>query len=423
MNQSKLKILFSSFVYFYTMFFNWEGGDPTLIGWINNGLILAFAVLNFRSIRMLNVKDYRMINISAILLITIIVYSAYVNQDNSFDRSYWNVVSQSFGVTTLTAMRLDHTIYFVIKLLFFILYFEYLNRFNQGQIFFKYIFIFLFLFVLISDINGFVYESDGIDGYLAGNKFYVCYLNIFFVTIYLLRLGKKEMTKKQKMFVRIVLFITFLLSIKTKCTTMIIGTMVFYYLIFIFNKCKRFLLYKPYFYLSGLFIFDILFFLFVSWILQFSIVQYVIVDVLGEDLTLTGRVGMYSRLGHVLDECPLYGFGLGNSHMTTVMYGVGDNAQNGLLNLFIEIGILGTVFYFLMMLLLLVHAKNNKNSYSLICFVYMMLVVSSIEVTFTTYFTAMIILLILCFSINASNDKISKLNHFSLGHRRNIICY
>lgn len=414
MNYNKLKILFSSFVFFYTMFFHWEGGDPTLLGWINNGLILAFVLLNFRSMKMLNVKDYRMINISAILLITVIVYSAYVNQETSFDRLSWNVVNQSFGVTTLTAMRFDHTIYFVIKLLFFILYFEYLNRFNQGQIFFKYIFVFLFPFVLISDINGFVFESKGIDGYLVGNKFYVCYLNIFFVTIYLLKLGKTTITKKQKMFVRIVLFITFLLSIKTKCTTMIIGTMAFYYFIFIFNKHKRFLLYKPYFYLSGLIVFDILFFLFVSWILNFSLVQYVIVDILGEDLTLTGRVVMYSRLGNVLDECPLYGFGLGNSHMTTVMYGVGDNAQNGLLNMFIEIGLLGTIFYFLMMLFMLVHAKNNKNSYSLICFIYMMLVISSIEVTFTMYFTAMIILLILCFSKNASNDKISKYNHFSM---------
>lgn len=414
MNYSKLKILFSSFVFFYTMFFHWEGGDPTLLGWINNGLILAFVFLNFRSMKMLNVKDYRMINISAILLITVIVYSAYVNQETSFDRLSWNGVNQSFDVTTLTAMRLDHTIYFVIKLLFFILYFEYLNRSNQEQIFFKYIFVFLFPFILISDINGFVFESKGIDGYLVGNKFYVCYLNIFLVTIYLLKLGKTAITKKQKMFVRIVLFITFLLSIKTKCTTMIIGTMVFYYFIFIFNKHKRFLLYKPYFYLLGLLIFDILFFLFVSWILNFSFVQYVIVDVLGEDLTLTGRVGMYSRLGSVLSECPLYGFGLGNSHMTTVMYGVGDNAQNGLLNMFIEIGLLGTIFYFIMMLLMLVHAKNNKNSYSLICFIYMMLVISSIEVTFTMYFTAMIILLILCFSKNASYDKISKYNHFSM---------
>ena len=414
MNYSKLKILFSSFVFFYTMFFHWEGGDPTLLGWINNGLILAFVFLNFRSMKMLNVKDYRKINISAILLITVIVYSAYVNQETSFDKLSWNAVDQSFGITTLTAMRFDHTIYFVIKLFFFILYFEYLNRYNQEQIFFKYIYAFLFLFVLISDINGFVYESKGIDGYLVGNKFYVCYLNIFLVTIYLLKSGKTVTTKNQKMFVRIVLFITFLLSIKTKCTTMIIGTMVFYYFMFIFNKHIRFLLYKPYFYLSGLIVFDILFFLLISWILNFSIVQYVIVDVLGEDLTLTGRVGMYSRLGSVLSECPLYGFGLGNSHMTTVMYGVGDNAQNGLLNMFIEIGLLGTIFYFIMMLLMLVHAKNNKNSYSLICFIYMMLVISSIEVTFTMYFTAMIILLILCFSKNASYDKISKYNHFSM---------
>lgn len=106
MNYNKLKIIFSSFVFFYTMFFHWEGGDPTLLGWINNDLISAFVLLNFRSMKMLNVKDYRMINISAILLITVIVYSAYVNQETSFDRLSWNVVNQSFGVKIQSAIGL-----------------------------------------------------------------------------------------------------------------------------------------------------------------------------------------------------------------------------------------------------------------------------------------------------------------------------
>ena len=110
---------------------------------------------------------------------------------------------------------------------------------------------------------------------------------------------------------------------------------------------------------------------------------------------------MYARLGDVLNECPLYGFGIGNAHLTTMMYGVGDNAQNGLLNLFIECGLLGVASYFIILLLMIKRASQNLSTYPIICFIYMMLILSSIEVTFTLYFTAIMILLVL----NVTNKK------------------
>lgn len=281
----------------------------------------------------------------------------------------------------------------------FVLYFQSLNQYKKGQSFLKYLFYFLIPFVLISDINGFVYKSEGISGYEVGNKFYLCYLNIFLITIYLLYKGRNKQVNKN---VLILLLVTFLLALKTKCTTMIIGTILYFLFTFIFKNNKfRARLYKPWFYLICLFVCDILFFISVTWLLQIPIIQYIIVDILGEDLTLTGRVNMYARLGDVLNECPLYGFGIGNAHLTTMMYGVGDNAQNGLLNLFIECGLLGVASYFIILLLMIKRASQNLSTYPIICFIYMMLILSSIEVTFTLYFTAIMILLVL----NVINKK------------------
>lgn len=134
------------------------------------------------------------------------------------------------------------------------------------------------------------------------------------------------------------------------------------------------------------------------------IVQYIVVDVLGEDLTLTGRLSMYEKLGDVLTECPLYGFGIGNAPLTTFMYGVGENAQNGLFNMFIESGFIGTTAYLIAAILLIKHTEGNHFYFPIIAFIYMMLLLSTIEVTFTTYFTAIMIILLLS-NKNKNNTK------------------
>lgn len=398
-----IKLLFSAFVFFYVMFFEWGSLDSTLVGWIHNGLVLLFPIVNYRIFGCLVLRKYKWINILAICWGIVVLYSAYVNQALSFDKEYWNVLTQSFDSTSLRAMRYDHAYYYVLKVVMFILYFEYLNIYGHGLKFLFYVCCFMCPYVLLSDINGFVYQSDGIYGYEVGNKFYVCYLNILLIAIYMLIWP--ILNGKRKLFIKVLLLITFLLSVKTKCSTMVIGTVVYYFFLFSVGKGIRNLLYKRWFYILGLFVCDILFLVLVVWILQFPLVQYFIVDVLGEDLTLTGRIEIYSRVGEVLNECPLYGFGIGNAYLTTTMYGIGDNAQNGLLNLFIEIGLIGTILYVSLLLGLIRKVAKLKKSYSIICFIYLMLILSSIEVTFTTYFTGIMILLLLNVDTAIANNK------------------
>ena len=189
---------------------------------------------------------------------------------------------------------------------------------------------------------------------------------------------------------------------------MIMGTLFYYMLTFIAKGERLRFLYRPSTYLVGLFACDILFFLFITWIMTLPFVQYVVVDILGEDLTLTGRLWMYEQLGNVLTECPLYGFGIGNAPLTTFMYGVGENAQNGLFNMFIESGYIGTIAYLMATLLMINQTRKKTFYFPIISFMYMMLLLSTIEVTFTTYFTAIIIMLLLG-DKNKKMQEISKL--------------
>ena len=402
MSSYSLKIFFSAFTFFFTVFFKWEGLDPTLLGWANNGLILGFLCVNYKSIRMLIEPTYKWINLFAVLWAILILYSSYINQDLSYDLQYWDSASRSFEEITKGGIGFKSTAYFVLKILMFILYFEYQNKFHRRQEFLKYFFWCLLLYVIISDVSAFVYNADGIE-HKTGTKFYVCYLNIILLSTYLMRFNFLALRRKQRIFVNGLFILTFLLSIRTQCTTMIIGVIVFYYLLYKLKGKSK--LYKPGFYLFGLFVFDILFLLIINWILTIPVVQYIIVDILKEDLTLTGRVGIYAKLGAVLNERPLIGFGWGNSYVTSLMYEIGSNLQNGLLNMYIEIGLLGCFLYLTLIIFLMKYSIKNKSSYPIICFIYMMLVLSSIEIIYTNYFTSFVTLLLLNDAESVKQEK------------------
>lgn len=389
-----ISVFFSAFVFFFVLFFRWAGLDATYIGWTKNILTILFVIINAPLLLKFNLHKYKWINWLFFIWGIVAIFAAYNNQNVSFDVMRWSSQTHDFVVDkTAKSMKITQIISYVTGILFFVLYFEKLNRIGKTDLFIKYLFYLMLPFIIFSDINGFVYHSDGISGYQIGNKFYLCYSNIFLATIYLLRHSLE--LKSHRRNIKILLLITFFLSIKTGCSTMIIGTLFYYMLTFIVKGERLRFLYRPSTYLFGLFVCDILFFLFITWIMTLPIIQYIVVDILGEDLTLTGRLWMYEQLGNVLAECPLYGFGIGNAPLTTFMYGVGENAQNGLFNMFIESGYIGTIAYLMTILLMIKQTEKKRFYFPIISFMYMMLLLSTIEVTFTTYFTAIMIMLLL----------------------------
>ena len=106
--------------------------------------------------------------------------------------------------------------------------------------------------------------------------------------------------------------------------------------------------------------------------------KYIIVDVLGEDMTLTGRLGIYAGVASLLEHIPLFGYGTGNSHLITMMNEIGPNAQNGLFNLIIEIGIVGVIVYMSILIIMIKKQSSSILSYPILCFIYVMIVLSSV---------------------------------------------
>ena len=57
----------------------------------------------------------------------------------------------------------------------------------------------MLIYAAISDINALFYNSVDGSGYLIGNKFYVCYVNLFVVTLYYFRNPLLEGKSKRKL--------------------------------------------------------------------------------------------------------------------------------------------------------------------------------------------------------------------------------
>ena len=373
------KLLFSTFTIFYTTFDNINWSNPTLAGWISNGCLLLFLLLNCKIFKNISSPEYIGINICTLAFAAIIIYSGYANANLTYDVETWNgTVVNSFRAT-----RFDHTVYAALRIVSFMLYFQHINKYNLEKKFLKYFFIIFLIYTIISNINALTYSSNDGAGYLVGNKFSVSYSNLLLVTLYYMRHPLLNDNRMIAVRIKLLLLMSLLISIKTECTTAVLGTFFMYIFIFRFKDSMKIKLYKWQTYLLLLIICDILFFFFAASFINNPVMKYIIVDVLGEDLTLTGRLNIYATLSNILFESPLWGYGLGNAHLFTMMNEIGANAQNGLFNLMLEVGILGCIVFFFLTIKMLKLSSKNRYTYPIVCLMYTMLILSSVEITFT----------------------------------------
>lgn len=86
---SDKKIIFSAFVFFYTIFFSIPSFNPTIAGWIRNGLILLFPILIFDILKkQLLEKEYLKINLLFFLWGLIVIYSGFENANHKWLKDF-----------------------------------------------------------------------------------------------------------------------------------------------------------------------------------------------------------------------------------------------------------------------------------------------------------------------------------------------
>ncbi len=126
-------------------------------------------------------------------------------------------------------------------------------------------------------------------------------------------------------------------------------------------------------------------------IMSSKLVQYVVVNGLGESLSLTGRKKIYRYLLDVIGARLAFGYGYGNDAVWQVV-GFG-NAQNGLMQYIVDYGACGTVFFLGTVYRCVNKAKNKDWVWGAFALLYAMIVASLVEITYGYLFFMALFLL------------------------------
>lgn len=325
---------------------------------ITHILMIVLFFLLLLKIRYFFRSEYSKINIFLMILIGVTIIS-----------SLYNGINIQRGL--LQGLKLFEIFFF----------FEYIHQTKNEKKVIKIFIILTAIYLLINDILIFcmpeLYSVFG-NNYFLGNKFQVSYTHIILLALYIYYAGNAKSNMDYIKYFLIIL--TAVISIYTKCTTVLVGLLVFL-LLYHFQKNKN----VNAKWIITLLIASCSILLVFSNIIKLKPIEYVIVNILHEDPTLTGRTIIYENVFETIESHWLLGYGYGNSYevMSTQIHS--PNTQNALLEYWLTTGIIGMLFLIVFIYQILKNYSSKKNN-ALISCICMFCILGSIEITIGNYF-------------------------------------
>ena len=218
--------------------------------------------------------------------------------------------------------------------------------------------------------------------YFAGNKFSTSYYFIMLACLAYVRLCRGGASKKLVVLVTASLGLLALIVAHTVyCSTAVAMSALVIAFAFLPRKAQR-ILEKPAVVIAAMVLTGVIL-AFLSQLLQVPLMKHLVVDVLGENLTLTGRDLIYSGLQTVIGTSPVFGYGYGNA--AVAMYVGYGNAQNSVMETLVNYGAVGLLAVFYMAW---ASTKADKPAWSWGMFIllYAMIAGSVVEITYNYYF-------------------------------------
>lgn len=255
------------------------------------------------------------------------------------------------------------------------------------------------------------------ENYLIGNKFAVSYLHCFTAALIFLIADKdnnnsKKKTKRQIRFnIYKFLFLAFSIGIciRVTCTTgmlicIFMGVMMY---LPIPQKFKE-LVANPKFIIALTAVVNVLILGSFSLFTNPYIANF-ISGVLGKSYTWTGRIHIYAIIMGVIKVHPWIGYGYFSDVIEEIM-GFG-NAQNGVLKILVDSGWIGLIGYtFLVYFSLKNYRISSRKAWSLIVFVYCMILASIAEINLTDYLFFMATAMIVSFQRDSKRNCVSTMS-------------
>lgn len=349
----------------------------------------------------------QVIKIVSIAIILIYLVNR-IHRKELFNISFWwalIIIGTSFLGYLKNSITLDNSIDSILHgMCIYSLYtlIAYCSRTDNLKRFINILFSVLAIYCVISLIT--IVAFGGAPGtgilYFAGNKFRTSYYFIFFLTMIQIKYYDEISSKiRSKILFLILSFVVIGITKYIQCSTAMVATVCVALSIFIPRKMQN-ILKNPTTVIISLGI-SALLLLLTNIISENYYVNYVVTELLGEDIGLTGRYRIYGYLFGIIRNSWLFGYGYGNYAVGTIVgYG---NAQNSVIQLIIDYGIVGLVGFSILMIHSFRKGSKTENKWGYYVYIYVMLICAMIEICFNYNFYTMLFLI--CFDREASYYK------------------
>lgn len=269
---------------------------------------------------------------------------------------------------------------------------------GRGKKTLDFLFKYLLMLAVVTDVfllTGLVtFRSGRFESYLIGSKFSVAYLHMNLLGIWVVRMQRKKQDVHMPRWLILVLSLLIIwVSIRVNCMTGVLGCVMLVILMLMIRRSES--------RRGGLFTSPVILLLLLAGSVVFSLVAEEIVsipfvrdfveDVLSRDVTLTGRLQIFFEYADKLQGRWLNGFGYGNGNVAAVRLFGYENAQNGLLQWVLQVGILSTSAMILWMLQIFRQAnrlgqKRSMEIMPLVALIYVYIAIGTAETSFDMCF-------------------------------------
>lgn len=267
---------------------------------------------------------------------------------------------------------------------------------GHGKFLINFLFRYELLLVIATDFLLFTKLIPFYDGsheaYLVGTKFIVAYQHMELMTLWFLKSGVGFNVKNvSKLLLVAAAAYLVLVSIRVQCMTGVLGCLILFFCFILIDRPSRkglSILNSPSFLLIALAV--CLIFPFVSeLVVSIPAVNYFVVDVLGRNENLTGRVEIFQIFGSKMEGHALFGFGMGNGNAAAKELFGYANAQNAFLHWILQAGVVTTIALVLLMLMIFRQRSKLgafKKSMPLVILIYVYILLGTVEITFSMNF-------------------------------------
>lgn len=360
------------------------------------GIMVIMSVFIIKRYKVLLKKKYIIINSLAILFGVLTICASFINRNQ--------VISRNSFLASIV---------FVVSYLLFLFFMEIMverKKIKQTlHIFFKTAFLISILTDVIMILMPNVRSAYGWN-YLVGTKFDVVYLHLLVLTLYLSKINFNFKSKLKKKRLIILGIWSIAVAIYVQCSTGVVGVALLFLLIYIIEK--REMLFLNSIVYIGLQLFCLSFVYINQFILNSSLAQTFVLNVLQRDITLTSRTRIFELVPKLLVGNTFWGFGYGTSYELGMKKGGFPNTQNGILEWIWQIGIPSTIVMLILFASFFYFARKNINKRSkkiiipIVAYIYMLTILGTVEITIEKVYFAV---LIIVFAVASEKDE-SNLN-------------